>query len=56
LPLDASSVTAVVVSHDSAHCLPACLAAVAASGVQAIVVDNASRDGSAISQSVSAHG
>lgn len=47
MPLDASSVTAVVVSHDSAHCLPACLAAVAASGVQAIVVDNASRDGSA---------
>ncbi|KZE36646.1 glycosyltransferase family 2 protein [Chelatococcus daeguensis] len=46
MPLDASAVTAVVVTHDSAHCLPACLAAVAACGAAAIVVDNASRDGS----------
>lgn len=47
MPLDASAVTAVVVTHDSAHCLPACLAAVAACGARALVVDNASRDGSA---------
>ncbi len=47
MPLDASAVTAVVVTHDSAHCLPACLAAVAACGAAAIVVDNASRAGSA---------
>ncbi|ALA19240.1 MULTISPECIES: glycosyltransferase family 2 protein [Chelatococcus] len=47
MPLDASAVTAVVVTHDSAHCLPACLAAIEACGAGAIVVDNASGDGSA---------
>ncbi len=40
------AVTAVVVSHDSAQVLPACLAALAAEGVAAIVVDNASGDAS----------
>jgi GT2 family glycosyltransferase len=39
------AVTAVVVTHDSEHVLPACLAALAAEGVPALVVDNASRDG-----------
>ena len=38
---------AIVVAHDSAHALPDCLAALSAEGVPAIVVDNASRDGSA---------
>lgn len=38
------AVTAIVVAHDSAQVLPACLAALAAEGVPAIVVDNASRD------------
>lgn len=38
---------AVVVAHDSAAVLPACLAALARAGVPATVVDNASRDGSA---------
>lgn len=42
-----SSVTAIVVAHDSAEVLPACLSALAAEGVPAIVVDNASGDGSA---------
>lgn len=37
-------VTAVVVTHDSAQVLPACLAALAAEGVPALVVDNASSD------------
>ena len=37
---------AVVVTHDSASVLPACLAALTRDGVPAIVVDNASRDGS----------
>lgn len=37
-------VTAIVVTHDSAHVLPECLAALAAEGVPAIVVDNASED------------
>lgn len=41
------TVTAVVVAHDSAAVLPDCLAALARDGVPAIVVDNASRDGSA---------
>ncbi|MCC0806939.1 glycosyltransferase [Methylobacterium sp. W2] len=41
------SLVAVVVSHDSAHALPACLTALAAEHVPAIVVDNASRDESA---------
>lgn len=38
------SLVAVVVAHDSADALPACLAALAAEHVPAIVVDNASRD------------
>jgi GT2 family glycosyltransferase len=42
-----SSVTAIVVAHDSAEVLPACLAALAAEGVPVIVVDNASGDASA---------
>ncbi|KAB1071983.1 glycosyltransferase family 2 protein [Methylobacterium planeticum] len=41
------SLVAVVVAHDSAEALPACLAALAAEHVPALVVDNASRDGSA---------
>lgn len=40
------SLTAVVVTHDSAERLPACLGALAAEHVRALVVDNASRDGS----------
>ena len=40
-----SSITAIVVAYDSAEVLPACLAALAAEGVPAIVVDNASGDG-----------
>jgi N-acetylglucosaminyl-diphospho-decaprenol L-rhamnosyltransferase len=40
-------VTAIVVAHDSADVLPACLGALAGQGVPVIVVDNASRDGSA---------
>jgi GT2 family glycosyltransferase len=43
----APTVEAVVVTHDSAEILPACLAALAREGVPPIVVDNASRDGSA---------
>ena len=39
-----SSVTAVVVAFNSAHVLPACLKALSAEGVRAIVVDNASAD------------
>lgn len=42
-----SSLVAIVVAHDSAHALPDCLRALAAEHVPAIVVDNASRDGSA---------
>ncbi|WP_133769595.1 glycosyltransferase family 2 protein [Enterovirga rhinocerotis] len=42
-----SQIEAVVVAHDSAEVLPACLAALAREGVPAIVVDNASRDGTA---------
>ncbi|WP_267357479.1 MULTISPECIES: glycosyltransferase family 2 protein [unclassified Methylobacterium] len=38
---------AIVVAHDSAEVLPACLAALAGQHVPAIVVDNASRDASA---------
>ncbi|SFM74646.1 glycosyltransferase family 2 protein [Methylobacterium pseudosasicola] len=37
---------AIVVAHDSAEVLPACLAALAGQHVPAIVVDNASRDAS----------
>ena len=40
----ASLITAIVVSHDSAEVLPACLSALAAEGVPAIVVDNSSSD------------
>ena len=39
-----ASLVAVVVAHDSAEALPACLSALAAEHVPAIVVDNASRD------------
>lgn len=42
-----SSVTAIVVAYDSAEVLPGCLSALAAEGVPAIVVDNASSDASA---------
>jgi GT2 family glycosyltransferase len=40
------SITAIVVSHDSAQVLPACLDALAGEGVPALVVDNASSDDS----------
>lgn len=43
---DGPQVTAVVVAFDSAHALPACLDALAREAVPAIVVDNASTDGS----------
>jgi N-acetylglucosaminyl-diphospho-decaprenol L-rhamnosyltransferase len=39
--------TAIIVSYNSAHALPACLAALAREGVAALVVDNASTDNSA---------
>jgi GT2 family glycosyltransferase len=42
-----AAVTAVIVAHDSAHALPSCLDALAGEGVPALVVDNASTDGSA---------
>jgi len=42
----AESITAIVVSYDSAEVLPACLDALAGEGVPALVVDNASSDGS----------
>lgn len=41
-----SNVTAIIVAHDSAAKLPACLAALARDNVAAIVVDNASEDDS----------
>ncbi len=41
------SLTAIVVSHDSAGILPGCLEAFRQSGIPAIVVDNASKDDSA---------
>lgn len=41
-----SPIEALIVTHDSAAVLPACLASLAAGGVPAIVIDNASRDGS----------
>ena len=41
-----ADLVAIVVAHDSADALPACLAALAREGVSAIVMDNASRDGS----------
>jgi N-acetylglucosaminyl-diphospho-decaprenol L-rhamnosyltransferase len=40
------SITAIVVSHDSAQVLPACLDALAGEGVPALVIDNASSDDS----------
>jgi GT2 family glycosyltransferase len=43
----ASPVAALVVAHDSAAVLPACLKALARAGVPALVVDNASADTSA---------
>ena len=49
-----SALTAIVVTHDSAHVLPACLDALRREGVPAIVVDNASEDGSA--ELAQAHG
>jgi GT2 family glycosyltransferase len=42
------TVTAIVVAHDSAAKLPACLAALQREGVRTIVVDNASDDNSAL--------
>ena len=49
------SLTAIVVSYDSAEVLPVCLEALAREGIPAIVVDNASRDASvAVAESVSA--
>jgi N-acetylglucosaminyl-diphospho-decaprenol L-rhamnosyltransferase len=42
-----AGLTAIIVAHDSAAVLPACLSALAAEGVSAIVVDNASADDSA---------
>lgn len=42
--MPAPAITAIVVSYDSAEVLPACLDALAAEGVPAIVVDNASED------------
>ncbi|WP_420101803.1 glycosyltransferase family 2 protein [Bosea sp. (in: a-proteobacteria)] len=42
----ADTVTAIVVTHDSAEVLPACLDALASEGVRIIVVDNASTDDS----------
>jgi GT2 family glycosyltransferase len=42
-----SPVTAIVVAFDSAHALPECLGALATDGVPALVVDNASTDGTA---------
>ncbi|WP_262297806.1 glycosyltransferase family 2 protein [Microvirga sesbaniae] len=42
--MSARDVTAVVVTFDSAHALPECLGALAADGVPALVVDNASTD------------
>ncbi|KRE13961.1 glycosyl transferase [Bosea sp. Root381] len=43
----ASPITAIVVAYDSAEVLPDCLSALAVEGIPAIVVDNASEDGSA---------
>jgi len=44
--MPAAAITAIVVAYDSAEVLPTCLDAVAREGVPAIVVDNASGDGS----------
>ncbi len=42
--MTSGSVTAIVVTFDSAHALPECLGALRADGVTALVVDNASMD------------
>lgn len=42
--MPSQSLTAIVVTHDSAGVLPACLAALRREGVPTLVVDNASRD------------
>jgi GT2 family glycosyltransferase len=42
--MTSGSVTAIVVTFDSAHALPECLGALRADGVPALVVDNASMD------------
>jgi len=42
--LQNDDITAVVVAYNSAAALPACLAAIAAAGLAAVVVDNASTD------------
>ncbi len=42
-----TSLTAIIVAHDSRHVLPACLAALKREGVRALVVDNASSDDTA---------
>ena len=42
--MTSGSVTAIVVTFDSAHALPECLGALRADGVPALVVDNASTD------------
>ena len=42
--MTSGSVTAIVVTFDSAHALPECLGALQADGVPALVVDNASTD------------
>ncbi|MGN6094926.1 MAG: glycosyltransferase family 2 protein [Bosea sp. (in: a-proteobacteria)] len=46
--MPANAITAIVVSHDSAEVLPACLAALTGEGVPTIVVDNASGDDSRV--------
>ncbi len=46
--MPANAITAIVVSHDSAEVLPACLAALAGEGVPTIVVDYASGDDSCV--------
>ncbi|ANY80807.1 glycosyl transferase [Microvirga ossetica] len=42
--MTSGSVTAIIVTFDSAHALPECLGALQADGVPALVVDNASTD------------
>jgi len=42
--MTSGSVTAIIVTFDSAHALPECLGALRADGVPALVVDNASTD------------
>lgn len=44
--MPAAAITAIVVTHDSAEVLPACLDALAGEGLPALVVDNASTDDS----------